>query len=364
MKHSQHTLDEACMRECLALARKGTGFVSPNPLVGALIVKKERVIGRGFHALFGGPHAEVRAIRSALVSTIGATLYVNLEPCNFHGKTPPCTDLIIASGIQRVVVGMRDPNPLVSGKGIAQLRRAGISVQLGILKSECEQANEFFSKYISAGTPFVAVKIAQSIDAMITGKKGTSTRITGKEARNFVHSLRAKYDAVLVGAGTVNIDNPLLTVRDVAGRNPARVIVDGNLSTSSRSRIYQTASALTILYTSSRAAKRYPARIAAYRKRGVLVCSLPSDGKGRIPLEKIIAHLGTLGIASVLVEGGAGIFEGILNANIADKMYLMIAPKILGGGIPTMRRNTAASLQKMSTAKLGDDVLIEGYLQK
>jgi len=354
--------DEAMMRECLNLARKGAGSVSPNPLVGAIIEKNGRVLGRGFHARFGGSHAEVSAFRAARSSTAGATLYVNLEPCNYYGKTPPCTDLIISSGITRVVVGMRDPNPRISGRGIAQLRRSGIAVETGVLQTECERMNEFFSKYMATGMPFVTMKISQTVDGRIARTRGERIGITGSASSKFVHTLRSRYDAVLVGAGTVKSDNPLLTVRDVAGRNPIRVVVDGNLSTRPQSRIYQTAHAGTILYTSSSSARRYPSRIASFRKKGVLVIPLRADRHGYVPMQRIMSSLGSLSFASVLVEGGADLFQRCLSAKIADKISLLIAPKIFGRGLPGFEHASLGQLQNISISELDGDVLLEGYL--
>src|SRR5258706_309746 len=207
--------DELYMLECLALARRGAGSVSPNPMVGCVIVKKGIVIGRGYHRRFGGPHAEVNAIRSSAAPVRGSTLYVNLEPCNHQGKTPPCTELIIRSKIARVVVGTTDPNPLVSGGGIRRLRRAGVKVSVGLLEEECLRLNEFFFKYITTRLPFVTLKVAQTLDGKIAAPKSFPRWITGRQSRRHVHTLRSQYDAVMVGAGTVLADNPRLTVRNV-----------------------------------------------------------------------------------------------------------------------------------------------------
>jgi diaminohydroxyphosphoribosylaminopyrimidine deaminase/5-amino-6-(5-phosphoribosylamino)uracil reductase len=205
--------EELYMLECLSLADKGGGYVSPNPLVGALVVKNGRVIGRGYHAFFGGPHAEVNAIRKCSGSPRGATLVANLEPCNHQGKTGPCTALIIKAGISRVVVGLPDPNPQVRGKGIAALRRAGIRVDVGVMREACEKINERFTKFITQNIPFVAMKVAQALDGRIGGGPGDPRWITTLASRKIVHHLRSRYDAVLVGAGTVLADNPSLTVR-------------------------------------------------------------------------------------------------------------------------------------------------------
>src|SRR5437660_11091013 len=223
MSMGRDSTHEIFMLECLSLAARGAGHVSPNPLVGCVIVKRGRVIGRGFHRRFGSPHAEVNAIRSAHEPVRGATLYVNLEPCHIYGKTPPCTDLIIESGIAHVVVGMKDPNPRMKGRGIRNLRRAGIRVTMGILERECRRINEFFARFITTGLPFVTLKIAQSLDGKIGGSK--VGWITGRASGKLVHMLRSRHDAVLVGAGTVVKDNPRLTVRHIRGRNPVRIVL-------------------------------------------------------------------------------------------------------------------------------------------
>ena len=353
------------MYECLALAERGAGSVSPNPMVGAILVKNDTIIGKGYHAKFGGPHAEVAAIQNATKPVRGTTLYVNLEPCNFFGKTPPCTDLIISSGICRVVVGMKDPNPRVSGKGIRQLRRAGISVTSGIIEPECQKLNENFSKYIRTHLPFVALKIAQSLDGKITSEKGKQTNITNNSSNKFVHQLRSRYDAVLVGAGTVHIDNPQLTVRNIEGRNPVRVILDGKLQISLTSDISRRSKVRTIIYTSTQSAKKLSSKIKRLRNNGIEVYVMDSH-HGLIPLRNVLLHLAALGIASIMVEGGAFIYRQVLKEQLVDKLYLFIAPKIFGSGldafsIPVMNK---LRLEIDSSWNLDGDILLETYLQK
>ncbi|MBI3192960.1 MAG: bifunctional diaminohydroxyphosphoribosylaminopyrimidine deaminase/5-amino-6-(5-phosphoribosylamino)uracil reductase RibD, partial [Ignavibacteriae bacterium] len=226
------------IKQCLTLARKGAGSVSPNPMVGCVIVKNGKVIGTGYHQKFGEPHAEVHAINSAKESVNGATVYVNLEPCNYFGKTPPCTKLLIKSKIKRVVVGMLDPNLKVSGKGINQLQKAGIEVIAGVLEDEAKKLNEAFTKYIQTNRPFVTLKIAQTLDGKIADKNRKSQWITGAASLKYVHQLRVENDAVLVGAGTIKADDSLLTVREVEGRNPIRIIIDGNFNVSEDARIF------------------------------------------------------------------------------------------------------------------------------
>ncbi|HMD13358.1 MAG TPA: bifunctional diaminohydroxyphosphoribosylaminopyrimidine deaminase/5-amino-6-(5-phosphoribosylamino)uracil reductase RibD, partial [Bacteroidota bacterium] len=321
---------------------------------------------KGYHATFGGPHAEVFAIRNATKPVRGATLYVNLEPCNFSGKTPPCTDLIISSGIRRVVVGMNDPNPRVAGKGIRQLRRAEISVTCDVIEPECRKLNESFAKYIQKHMPFVSLKIAQTLDGKITSEKGKQTAITNNSSNKFVHQLRSRYDAVLVGAGTIDIDNPELTVRNVQGRNPVRVILDGNLQISKLSTIARRSTVRTIMYTSTQSAKKLSSKIMRLRKNGIEIYELKPTRNGLLSVRKILLHLGSLGIASVLVEGGAFTYRQFIKERLVDKLYLIIAPKIFGSGldafsIPVMNK---LRLQIDSSWNLDGDILLEMYLQK
>jgi len=354
------------MLRCLELAERGSGRVSPNPMVGAILMRGGKIIGEGYHRRFGGPHAEVEALRSATASPRGSTLYVNLEPCNYHGKTPPCTDQLLRAGIRRVVVGMRDPNPRVSGKGIAQLRRAGLKVDVGIAREECTRLNEAFAKYIRTRRPWVALKLAQTLDGKIAARVGRPVSITNATSRRFSHRLRSRFDAVLVGAGTVNADNPRLTVRAIRGRNPLRVVLDGNFTVREGARVFHDHAAGTILYIGRRAAKRSSAKKAALTRRGVRVVELPSGPGGRLSVSALLSHLGTLGIASLLVEGGAITCDAFLAAGAADKLYLIVAPTLYGTGTPghaslaaVYRRHPIRDARWWS---LEGDVVLEGYL--
>lgn len=360
--------DEMFMLECISLAKKGAGFVSPNPMVGAVLVKHGKVIGRGYHRAYGGHHAEVNAISSARSSVAGSTLYCNLEPCNFAGKTPPCTDLIIRSGISRVVIGMKDPNPLVSGKGIRQLRRAGIQVKLGVLAKECRKTNEIFSKYITTGVPYVAIKIAQTLDGKIARPNGNSRWITNQHSRVIVHRLRATYDAIIVGAGTIHADDPSLTVRNVRGRNPIRVIIDGNFSSKIGSKVFLDPTARTIVFISKRSARKQARKKERLERIGVTIIPLATNSTGNISIKSILAELGSMNIASVMVEGGAAVFTQFVREQLADKIYCFVGSKIYGQGLD--------AFSSLSTGKVGDeiritdlslmnvsgDILIEGYL--
>src|SRR5260221_2143261 len=262
--------DEFYMLECLALARRGDGRVSPNPMVGCVIVKKGIVIGRGYHRRFGGPHAEVNAIRSSAAPVRGSTLYVNLEPCNHQGKTPPCTELIIRSQIARVVIGTTDPNPLVFGEGIRRLRRAGVKVTVGLLEEECLRLNEFFFKYIRTRLPFVTLKVAQTLDGKIAALKGFPRRITGPQSMNYVHTLRSEYDAVMVAAVTVRSDNPRLTVRNVRGRDPLRIILDGKFRVMPGAAVFRNSKGgQTIIMVERKSILRKYSKEELIRSRGV-----------------------------------------------------------------------------------------------
>jgi len=357
--------DLSFMGEVLNLARKGAGSVSPNPLVGCVVVKNNRIIGRGYHRYFGGPHAEVYAIRSAGKRIRGSTLYVNMEPCNHYGKTPPCTNLIIKKGIKRVVVGLRDPNPIVSGKGIAQLRKAHIQVDVGILQHECEKLNEMFTTFITHRRPFVTLKIAQTLDGKISLPHARSRWITNDTSRHIVHALRSVYDAVLVGAGTVRIDNPKLTVRHVRGRNPVRVVLDGPLSVNVKSSVFSR-SAKTILFISERAAREKYGKVRLLRKKGVEVIAVAAHKTSDIPLKKILKLLAGRGIASVMVEGGAEVFQKFIKAKLVDKLLIFIAPIIAGEGTNVVAAghgnpNQFGRFKDVKTWNLDGDILIEAY---
>jgi diaminohydroxyphosphoribosylaminopyrimidine deaminase / 5-amino-6-(5-phosphoribosylamino)uracil reductase len=359
--------DEQFIREALALARKGAGSVSPNPMVGAVVVKDGKVIARGYHKMFGGPHAEVNAIDSVR-SVRGATVYVNLEPCNFYGKTPPCTDLLVRSGVARVVVGMRDPNPRVAGKGIAQLRRAGIEVREGVCADECRELNEAFTTFITTGFPLVTLKVAQSIDGKILSPVNRSKWITGEDARRDVHLHRAHYDAVLVGAGTIAADNPQLTVRKVQGRNPVRIILDGNFSIAPSARVLSARNTRTICCISAKSAQEQWKKLQSLSRRGVEFVTIPAS-RGHLPLRPLLKKLGRIGISSILVEGGGEIFSAFLNQGAADRIIMYIAPKIFGKGLDPFghfnggERRNFARLSDVRFEPIGDDLMITGRLK-
>ncbi len=351
------------MQRCLKLARKGEGKVNPNPMVGCIIVRDGKIVGEGYHKAFGGPHAEIHALKHAGKKTNGAILYVTLEPCVHFGKTPPCADAIIQAGISRVLVASMDPNPLVSGKGVKLLRKAGIHVNIGLLQKEAELLNEKFFKFMKTGMPFVGIKLAQTLDGRIADIAGKSKWITSKTARKEVHRLRSEYDSILVGAKTVLHDNPELTVRLVKGRNPVRVVVDGHLSLPTSRSIFNTTFASTWLLTSVKAVKANIQKVHKLISLGVRV--FPISSAYNINTKSILRTLASEGISSVLIEGGTSTVDGFVSQSLADKIHLFTAPKIFGGGLNSFCFETPRLLHRPINLKLtkishvGGDVLVE-----
>lgn len=361
-------VDVQYMQQALELAREGLGFVSPNPLVGCVLVQDGAVVGRGYHQHFGGPHAEVYALQDAGAQARGAVLYVNLEPCSHTGKTPPCVDAVIQAGVSRVVVALRDPNPLVAGAGLARLAAAGIAVTVGVCAAAAHKLNEAFVKYITTRRPFVTLKSAITLDGKIATRTGASQWITGELARQEGHRLRHAADAILVGIGTVLQDDPQLTTRlpDQQGVNPLRVIVDSTLRVPLQAQVTDVASdRRTLIVTTARAPM---AHSEALRTRGVEVVCLPAYDDGRVDLEALCRYLGERGVASVLVEGGATLSATLLRRRLIDKVLLFVAPKIIGGdgisvvgpcGVETMEQ--VIQLRDVVSQRLGNDVLLEAY---
>jgi len=355
--------DERYIRLALKLALRGEGYTNPNPIVGAVVVKDGEVVGQGWHERFGGPHAEVFALEQAGEKAAGATIYVTLEPCSHHGKTPPCTERIIEAGISRVVISCRDPNPLVNGKGIEKLRQAGIEVAEGVLEEEAARANEIFFKFIRSGIPFVLLKLGMSLDGRIATKTGDSKWITGEEARTEAHRLRRRYAAVLVGAKTAIADDPLLTVRRVEGPNPVRIVLDGAGRVPADLRMFAEAGR-TIVATGAMPERKEE----ELRSRGVDVWRLPGDG-GRVDLRELLVRIGEEGLDSLLVEGGGETAAAFLEAGLVDKVALFIAPIIVGGrdatpavgGGGVERISDALKLEDVEADKVGSDLFITGY---
>lgn len=353
------------MRQALELAKKGSGHTSPNPMVGAIIVKDDRVIGQGYHKRCGDFHAERNALASCMEPPAGSTLYVTLEPCCHYGKQPPCTDAIMEAGISRVVVGTGDPNPAVAGRGIRILRDHGIQVTEHILEKECRQLNEVFFHYIQTKRPFVVMKYAMTLDGKIAAYTGESKWITGEQARQHVHMQRSRYTGIMVGVNTVFLDDPLLTCRVENGRNPVRIICDSRLRTPLTSRIVQTASQVpTILATlcTDKEQKK------VYEQKGCRVLTVPEQKDGHIFLPSLMKILGEeYEVDSILLEGGAALNWSALESGIVQKVQAYIAPKLFGGekarspiaGTGFAAPSEAVFLTNSKITQLGEDFLIE-----
>ncbi len=363
------TLDRYYMQMALDLARQALGRTSPNPMVGAVLVKDGRVIGQGYHTRPGTPHAEIHALREAGERAAGATLYVTLEPCCHQGRTGPCTEAILAAGVKRVVAAMTDPNPLVSGRGLERLRRAGVEVTVGVMEEDAQRLNEVFIKYITTRRPFVVLKTAMSLDGKIATRSGESQWITGPQARLAVHRLRDRYDAVLVGINTVLKDNPSLTTRipQEDGRDPVRVIVDSLARTPPEARVItQQSSAPTIIAVTEKAPAQNLRRL---ERAGAQIVVVPGNGP-RVDLAGLMAELGRREITSVLVEGGGEIHASFLEARLVDKVIWFIAPRIIGGrqapgpvgGEGPARLVDAIRLKDVSLSRYGEDLCVEGYV--
>lgn len=357
--------DESYIQLALEIAKKGTGFVSPNPLVGCVIVKKERIIGAGFHEKFGEPHAEINAIKSSKENIEGATLYINLEPCSHFGKTPPCVNQIIEKKIQRVVVGTLDMNPIVSGRGIKKLKEAGIDVKVGVLEKECVELNKLFFKYITKGIPYVTLKAAQTLDGKISDKGGNSKWISSGPSRTYVHKLRAAYDAVLVGSRTVERDDPALTVRLSEGRNPKRIILDTDLSVNMKHKIFKYNNDKNLIVIAGKKSAGKKSKVKQILNCGAEIIFVKEEGKKMLNLKQVLKELGKKQITSVLVEGGSGIFSSFIKENLFDEIQLFISPKILGCGLSAFENigikniNKAYKVNFKDVERIGDDILLQ-----
>lgn len=365
--------DERFMRLALELAEKGKGLTSPNPCVGTVIVKDGKVIGKGYHRKAGMPHAEIYALRQAGKNARGATLYVTLEPCRHYGRTPPCADAIISSGIKRIVAAMKDPNPLNNGRGFDVLRKNGIKVESGVLEAEARRLNEAFIKFITTKLPFVTVKIAQSIDGKIATYTGDSKWITSKEARVFSHRLRSEADAIMVGVKTIIKDDPFLSVRDEvkSGRlrkQPVKIILDSKLHTPTTARIFSKGSSgKVIIATTKRASKN---KMEALKRKGAEI-SIVKSKDGKVDIKSLLKVLGEKELTHILIEGGGETIASALEAKAVDKVYFFIAPKIIGGrqaptsveGLGADRINRVIKLRDVKYEEVGEDFLVEGYIR-
>lgn len=361
---------ERFMRAALRQARKGLGRTSPNPAVGAVIVRGDRVLATGYHRKAGAPHAEVEAL-SRMKGALGPkdTLYVTLEPCNHTGRTPPCTEAILASGLRRVVVGLRDPNPKVPGGGCAYLESRGVRVVTGVLEKECRELVEGFIKHSTTGLPFLIAKSASTLDGWTATGTGHSRWVTNEVSRRFVHGLRDRVDAILVGVGTVLADDPSLTTRieNRKGKDPLRVVADTHLRTPFDAKILQSDSeAETIIAVDEDLPEERLERISELEKVKILRC--PKDANGLV-LSRLLGLLGEQGITSVLAEGGASLMGSLIRGRHIDKYYMFHAPKLLGGsdgypvaaGLGPERMDECLVLHHIRVRRFGDDVLVWGY---
>ena len=353
------------MRLAVAEAKKGQGRTSPNPCVGAVIVKDGVVVGKGYHHRAGAPHAEINAIADAGRSCVGATIYVTLEPCNHTGRTPPCSRAVVAAGLRRVVIGMADPNP-VAGGGAAFLRGQGIDVVLGICEDVCRQLNYPFIKHCRTKLPWVVMKAGMSLDAKISREKGRGGAITCKASKKRVHELRDRLDALLIGVGTALIDDPSLTTRlDTGGQDPLRVILDSTLRLPCAAKMLrQESSAQTWIFCGSGASVE---RQKSLEQAGAIIHRTATDGQGRLRVEQVLQELGRSDITSVLVEGGSAVHGSFLRAGLVDQMFLFTAPYFIGdAGVPLITgyspgsAGTALELTEMTTERVGRDILIQG----
>lgn len=354
------------MRVALTLARATTGQTSPNPMVGAVVVKNGKLVGTGVHLKAGTPHAEVHAIEMAGAEAAGSTIYVTLEPCNHHGRTPPCTEKIIASGIRQVVIGSRDPDELVQGRGIARLRDAGIMVLEGVLAEECRQLNEAYFFQRSTGRPFVTLKTAMTLDGKIATVTGDSRWITSQASREHAHLLRHQHDAILVGIGTVLNDDPSLTARLIPGGNhPLRVILDSHLQTPVDAKITEVSETPTWIFTTE---QRNREREQQLRDKGVRIIS--TGAAERVDLSKVLEVLGQEGMLSLLVEGGGTVNAAFLRQGLVQKIVAFIAPKLLGGkdsptafeGENPRQIDASLSLRDVQVTQFAQDLCVTGYL--
>jgi diaminohydroxyphosphoribosylaminopyrimidine deaminase/5-amino-6-(5-phosphoribosylamino)uracil reductase len=367
--------DEHFMKMALDLAKKGEGFTAPNPMVGAIIVKEGRVVGKGYHHAAGKAHAEVNAIDDAGDLARGATLYVTLEPCNHTGRTPPCTEKILSAGIKRVVVAMHDPNPDVEGGGINYLTQRGITVKTGVCEKQAERLNEVFIKYVKTNRPFTIIKCAATLDGRIATRTGDSRWVTGEESRKFVHRIRHAVDAIMVGINTVEKDDPSLTTRlenltgGLKGLDPVRIVLDTHLKIFEDAKLFRLDSdSDTIIITGPSVPEDKKGRI---KQLGAKIIESPVKD-GLIDLDMLMDRLGELGITSLLIEGGSRVIASALSAGIVEKIFFFFAPKILGGddGVPICQGQGADLMENcipvkdITVRQFGNDVMIQGYIAK
>ncbi|QUH30007.1 bifunctional diaminohydroxyphosphoribosylaminopyrimidine deaminase/5-amino-6-(5-phosphoribosylamino)uracil reductase RibD [Vallitalea guaymasensis] len=368
LKDKENTYNEHIkyMKRAISLSKKGIGYVNPNPLVGAVIVKDGLIIGEGYHEKIGYNHAEINALNNCKKSTKGATMYVTLEPCSHYGKTPPCVNAIIKSGIKQVIVGMKDPNPLVAGKGIKILRDNNITVTCGICQDEIQELNKIFIKYITTKKPYCIMKTAMTLDGKIATSTGDSKWITSDRSREYVHEIRHKVTAIMVGIGTVIADNPSLTTRltNQTGVNPIRIIVDTTCRIPLQARVLSEKGKTIIATTNDAPIEKVK---ALGKKMGITILMIDKKNN-RVDMNKLITELGEMEIDSILLEGGSELNYSCLEAGIIDEVYAFIAPKLIGGqqaitpigGKGLTQIKDAYTLKDIQLEKIDDDILIKG----
>ncbi len=359
------------MRRAERLAQRGEGAVNPNPLVGAVIVREGKVLAEGWHERWGGLHAERNALARCSEPATGATMYVTLEPCCHYGKTPPCTEALIEAGIGRVVIGLTDPNPLVAGKGIEALQKAGISVEWGACEAELREQNRVFLKYITTRMPWVVLKSAMTLDGKIATATGDSRWVSGEESRRRVHEMRRRYMAILAGIGTVEADDPILNCRlDGEPRQPVRIIADSAARIALTSRLVRSAGRYrTVIAHTARAPKE---KIEALHGAGIETWCCEGDDDGRLVVTDLLRQAGAVGIDSILVEGGGTLNDSLLRAGAVDEVAFFVAPKLVGGrfaktpveGLGLNCMGDAVWLDDVRTERVGTDILITGKIRK
>lgn len=349
------------MELAIRLAEKGRGLTSPNPMVGCIIVKRGRIVGRGWHKKAGTEHAEVLAISEAGKKAANSTMYVNLEPCSHWGRTPPCTEKIVEAGVREVIIGMKDPNPLVDG--FRELKFRGLKTKIGILEKEAKKLNEAYFKYIKNKRPFVIVKVAMSLDGRIATSTGSSKYITSREARTYVHGLRSEVDAVMVGLNTVLRDNPELTPRLVKGKDPMKIVVDSKLRIPKGCNLMKEPAKLIIAATN----KAPKSGIKRLQHKGATVIIAKSKN-GMVDLEDLMKQLGKHEITSVMIEGGSQLNSSAIKAGVVDKVLIFTAPKLIGNGIGAIgslgikKISNAIDIKNPVCRRIGNDMMVEGYL--
>lgn len=366
-----HCEDAGYIRLALKLAEKAKGRTSPNPCVGAVVVKDGKIVGKGYHRRYGGPHAEIYALRQAGSRAKGAVLYVSLEPCSHYGKTPPCVDSIISSGIGRVVAAMKDPNPLNDGNGLKQLRKKGIRTDVGIMEDEARRLNEAFIKYITVKTPFVTVKAAESLDGKIATRLGESRWITSSAAREYVHRLRYETDAVLTGINTILKDDPSLNARvkgKISAKQPLRIILDDRLRIPLNAKVLKSQGGKVIIAVLKAAPRE---KIERLKAEGAEILTIKAKNQ-RVGIKDLLRKLADRGVADVLIEGGSEVIASAFEAGVVDRAIFFIAPKIIGGrqalgsvgGRGAGKITDTIELRDVEVERIGRDILVKGRVKK